>query len=91
MTDTHHRGPSAPAYDIAAKILLIGEAGVGKTHLILRYGKSYIIKVFTNFTVDNMFEPQLVKCTVQPDVKSKDITVHDKKVSFESRLNFSIN
>ena len=39
MTDTHHRGPNAPAYDIAAKILLIGEAGVGKTHLILRYGK----------------------------------------------------
>ena len=38
MTDTHHRGPNAPAYDIAAKILLIGEAGVGKTHLILRYG-----------------------------------------------------
>ena len=29
-----------------------------------------------------MFEPQLVKCTVQPDVKSKDITVHDKKVIF---------
>ena len=27
------------AYDIAVKILLIGEAGVGKTHLILRYGK----------------------------------------------------
>ena len=38
MTETHHRGPNAPAYDIAAKILLIGEAGVGKTHLILRYG-----------------------------------------------------
>ena len=30
--------------------------------------------------VDNIFEPQLVKCTVQPDVKSKDLNVHDKKV-----------
>jgi len=30
--------------------------------------------------VDNIFEPQLVKVTVQPDVKSKDLTVHDKKV-----------
>ena len=39
MTDVHQRTPNAPAYDIAAKILLIGEAGVGKTHLILRYGK----------------------------------------------------
>lgn len=68
MSDgTQRRGPAAPAYDIAAKILLIGEAGVGKTHLILRY-------------VDNIFEPQLVKCTVQPDVKSKDLIVHDKKV-----------
>jgi len=67
MTDVHQRTPNAPAYDIAAKILLIGEAGVGKTHLILRY-------------VDNIFEPQLVKCTVQPDVKSKDLNVHDKKV-----------
>lgn len=68
MSDgTQRRGPTAPAYDIAAKILLIGEAGVGKTHLILRY-------------VDNIFEPQLVKCTVQPDVKSKDLIVHDKKV-----------
>ena len=47
--------------------MLIGEAGVGKTHLILRY-------------VDNIFEPQLVKCTVQPDVKSKDLVVHEKKV-----------
>ena len=35
MAKTFH----AAAYDIAAKILLIGEAGVGKTHLILRYGK----------------------------------------------------
>ena len=32
------------------------------------------------FLVDNIFEPQLVKCTVQPDVKSKDLNVHDKKV-----------
>jgi small GTP-binding protein len=68
MSDgTVQRGPAAPAYDLAAKVLLIGEAGVGKTHLILRY-------------VDNIFEPQLVKCTVQPDVKSKDLVVHDKKV-----------
>ena len=26
------RGPATPAYDIAAKILLIGEAGVGKVY-----------------------------------------------------------
>jgi len=67
MSEATRRGPTAPAYDLAAKVLLIGEAGVGKTHLILRY-------------VDNIFEPQLVKCTVQPDVKSKDLVVHDKKV-----------
>ena len=46
MTDVHQRTPNAPAYDIAAKILLIGEAGVGKTHLILRYGK------LSNFVFD---------------------------------------
>ena len=72
---------SDPAYDIAAKILLIGEAGTGKSHLILRYGMLmflFIQKLW--FLVDNIFEPQLVKCTVQPDVKSKDLNVHDKKV-----------
>ena len=81
MTDVHQRTPNAPAYDIAAKILLIGEAGVGKTHLILRYGKiTFFIHQKIMVLVDNIFEPQLVKCTVQPDVKSKDLNVHDKKV-----------
>ena len=85
MTDVHQRTPNVPAYDIAAKILLIGEAGVGKTHLILRYGKSSDFSdkkygFWSTFLVDNIFEPQLVKCTVQPDVKSKDLNVHDKKV-----------
>ena len=46
MTNVHQRTPNALAYDIAAKILLIGEAGVGKTHLILRYGK--LSEIWTN-------------------------------------------
>ena len=52
MTDVHQRTPNAPAYDIAAKILLIGEAGVGKTHLILRYGKlpkKFLIKNYGSY------------------------------------------
>ena len=57
---------------------------IGQEKLILELNLLYGLLQIKFILVDNMFEPQLVKCTVQPDVKSKDITVHDKKVSFFS-------
>ena len=44
------------------------------------FDKKIMVLTKENYLVDNIFEPQLVKCTVQPDVKSKDLNVHDKKV-----------
>mmetsp|Transcript_37790 Transcript_37790/g.33821 ORF Transcript_37790/g.33821 Transcript_37790/m.33821 type:complete len:108 (+) Transcript_37790:118-441(+) len=57
------------AYDFIAKLLIIGDSGVGKTCLLLRYCEN-------NFTVSHL-------ATIGIDFKLKNIEVDGKKIKMQ--------
>ena len=56
-------------YDLLYKIILIGDSGVGKSSILLRY-------------IDNCFTDSFIS-TIGVDFKTKTITVSDKKVKLQ--------
>jgi len=69
MSTTTNRILPNPYYDRRIKVLLIGESGVGKSNLLLRFA-------------DNSFSPSFIS-TIGIDFKEKNVDIDDKVIKLQ--------
>ena len=76
-------------YDILVKMLCIGDSGVGKSSLLLRYAEGTFSEHHCNFTFSLLMR---AVATIGVDFKLRNATVLGKKVKIQVwQLSFCIN